>query len=82
MQTQTYKFIEKARAMMLLSRLELAIQELHQALSLDPDNLEALSLITACYLDMHQNEEAARYTARMLELAPNYAPPIIFRLST
>jgi tetratricopeptide (TPR) repeat protein len=53
-----------------LGRLDIALRLLHQAIELEPDNLNALQGLGACYEDLLDLERASYYYGRALEVNP------------
>lgn len=64
---------ERARLLYEQRRYDLAIQELQQALALDPDNASCHSLLALCLAEQKQNAAAIAAIDQAIRLSPNYA---------
>ncbi len=65
--------IEKARSLASLNRMEQAVIELEKVLLQEPDNIDALMLITGCYLELENTEKSDIYSGKLLQLAPDWS---------
>jgi len=70
---QTDILIERARSLVNLRRLEQAISELKKILAFDPENIDAILLITGCYLDLNENTKAIAYADELLRIIPDFS---------
>jgi Tetratricopeptide repeat len=63
--------VERARALVLTGQYGLAIEGLSEAVTRDPGNARALSLLAVCYAQLKRFDLADRYHAQALEIDPS-----------
>jgi tetratricopeptide (TPR) repeat protein len=63
--------IDRARNLISMKRHEQAIQELNKVLTVEPSNYSALTLITACYIQLNDEIKTDEYTQKLLAAAPD-----------
>jgi len=63
--------IDRARNLISMKRHEQAIQELNKVLTVEPSNYAALTLITACFIQINDEAKTNEYTQKLLATAPD-----------
>jgi len=63
--------IDRARNLISMKRHEQAIQELNKVLTVEPSNYAALTLITACFIQINDEAKTDEYTQKLLATAPD-----------
>jgi DNA-binding winged helix-turn-helix (wHTH) protein/TolB-like protein/Tfp pilus assembly protein PilF len=66
-------YVRYGYLLIVLNRIDEALQQLHQARELDPLSVAILTNISACYVYLHKPAEAAKYSKLALDINPNFA---------
>ncbi len=67
--------LQRAQVLLEQSRVEQAVQEIRQALTLDPDDARAHALLALCLTDLNHREEATQEAQAAIHLAPDQFLP-------
>jgi DNA-binding winged helix-turn-helix (wHTH) protein/TolB-like protein/Tfp pilus assembly protein PilF len=65
-------YVRYAYLLIVLNRIEEALQQLHLARELDPMSATILTNMSACYLYLHKPAEAVKYSKLVLDIDPNF----------
>jgi tetratricopeptide (TPR) repeat protein len=71
--------IARARSLVQMKKYDQAIAELHKALIIEPENIDALLLLTIIYIQKDDEQKLDEYTQKLLAAAPDYSIAYYYR---